>query len=141
MTAPGGPTDMTDEQRQALFRAIPSLDALLADPAVGPLVAAHGREPVVAAGRAVLDDVRSEIAAAAALPGSPLLEEGTGRERSLRSDHQRRPGVTRRDGAGKSRKKALSPDISQDRDSGCSVPILPGPLTGVRSPLPGGPGS
>ena len=59
---------MTDEQKQALFRAIPSLDALLADPAVDALVAAHGREPVVAAGRAVLDDIRAEIAADSSLP-------------------------------------------------------------------------
>ncbi len=46
-------------------------------------------------------------------PGLPL-EAVSGRERSLRSDHQRRPGETRRGGAGKYRKKVLSPDISQD---------------------------
>jgi L-seryl-tRNA(Ser) seleniumtransferase len=58
---------MTDEQKQALFRAIPSLDALLADPAVEALVAVYGRDPAVAAGRAVLDAVRAEIAAAPSL--------------------------------------------------------------------------
>jgi L-seryl-tRNA(Ser) seleniumtransferase len=57
---------MTDESRQALFRAIPSLDALLSSEAAAPLLAAHGREAVAAAGRAVLDDLRAGIAANAA---------------------------------------------------------------------------
>ena len=57
---------MTDEQRQALFRALPSLDALLSSADAAPLLAAHGREAVVAAGRAVLDDMRAGIAATAA---------------------------------------------------------------------------
>ena len=54
---------MTDETRNALLRRIPSLDSLLGDEAVGPLIAAHGREAVVTAARAVLDEVRAEIAA------------------------------------------------------------------------------
>ncbi len=44
--------------------------------------------------------------------GSPLLR-GAGRERSPRSDHQRRPGVTRRGGAGKKPRQDLSSGISQ----------------------------
>ncbi|MCK7469718.1 MAG: hypothetical protein MZU95_02090 [Desulfomicrobium escambiense] len=51
-----------------------------------------------------------------------LSRRVSGRERSARSDHQRRPGVARRGGAGKSREKVLSQEVSQDRDSEHSVP-------------------
>jgi L-seryl-tRNA(Ser) seleniumtransferase len=56
---------MTDTTKTAAYRRIPSLDALLADPRVGPLVDRFGREAVVAAARTALDDVRASIAAAA----------------------------------------------------------------------------
>jgi hypothetical protein len=42
----------------------------------------------------------------------PVRGGGTGRERSPRSDRQRRPGATRRGGAGKEFKKALFQDMS-----------------------------
>jgi L-seryl-tRNA(Ser) seleniumtransferase len=48
------------------FRRIPALDVLLADPGAAPLVGRYGREAAVAAARAALDDVRTEIGAASA---------------------------------------------------------------------------
>jgi L-seryl-tRNA(Ser) seleniumtransferase len=59
---------MTDATKATLFRRIPSLDALLGEPALGALIDRFGREPVVAAARAVLDGVRAAIASA---PGGP----------------------------------------------------------------------
>jgi L-seryl-tRNA(Ser) seleniumtransferase len=52
----------------AAYRDIPSLDTLLADPALTVLVERFGREAVVSAARAVLDDVRTEIGAAGPAP-------------------------------------------------------------------------
>jgi L-seryl-tRNA(Ser) seleniumtransferase len=59
---------MSDATRSAAYRRIPSLDALLADPAVAPLVARFGRDAAVGSARAALDDVRAEIAAGGAVP-------------------------------------------------------------------------
>jgi L-seryl-tRNA(Ser) seleniumtransferase len=53
---------MTDTTKATAFRRIPSLDALLAEPAVGPLIDRFGREAVVTAARSALDDVRAAIA-------------------------------------------------------------------------------
>ena len=74
VTAPGGPTDNDGRtETSALPRAsLPSMPCSR-DAAVGPLIAAHGREPVVTAGRAVLDEVRAEIAAAGPLPADTRL--------------------------------------------------------------------
>jgi L-seryl-tRNA(Ser) seleniumtransferase len=58
----------SDATRQAGYRAIPSLDALLAEPGLAPLIAGSGREPVVAAARAALDEIRAEIGAAGPAP-------------------------------------------------------------------------
>jgi L-seryl-tRNA(Ser) seleniumtransferase len=59
---------MTDETRSAAFRRIPSIDALLADPAVMGLIDRFGREAAVGSARATLDDVRAEIAAEGPAP-------------------------------------------------------------------------
>ncbi|MEN6560549.1 MAG: L-seryl-tRNA(Sec) selenium transferase [Acidobacteriota bacterium] len=56
---------MTDANRNTAFRRIPSLDALIADPAAVPLLDRFGREAVVAAARDELGSVRRAIAAAA----------------------------------------------------------------------------
>jgi L-seryl-tRNA(Ser) seleniumtransferase len=59
------------------FRRIPSLDAILADPAAAPLIGRFGRGASVAAARAALDDVRAEISAGASttdLSPARLLE-------------------------------------------------------------------
>ena len=63
---------MTDTTKATAYRQIPSLDALLADPAVAPLVDRFGREAVTGAARAALDDVRAEIAAARTDPAPDL---------------------------------------------------------------------
>ena len=63
----------TDETRKALFRRIPSLDSLLGDETVGPLIAAHGREAVVTAARAALDEVRTEIATSVPEPPDDIV--------------------------------------------------------------------
>ena len=55
---------------------------------------------------------------------SPLLERGTGRERSLRSDHQRRPGATRRGGAGKNSRKSSSPIFRRSPASCISAALV-----------------
>jgi L-seryl-tRNA(Ser) seleniumtransferase len=59
---------MNDPTRPAAYRDIPSLDALLADPSLAPLLERFGREAVVPAARAALDGVRSEIGAAGPAP-------------------------------------------------------------------------
>jgi len=66
---------MTETTRETAFRKIPSLDAFLADAAVTPLVDRFGREAVISSARAALDDLRAEIAEAAAGPrGAPSPE-------------------------------------------------------------------
>lgn len=64
---------MTEETKNAAYRRIPSLDALVADAGAAPLLDRFGREAVVAAARDELDDVRRAIAASddAAAPSSP----------------------------------------------------------------------
>jgi L-seryl-tRNA(Ser) seleniumtransferase len=57
---------MTDTTSSALFRKIPSLDALLREGDVLALVEEYGREVTVAEGRAVLEEARAGIASAAA---------------------------------------------------------------------------
>ena len=47
--------------QQALFRALPSVDKLLAQSSVAALISTYGHELVVEAARAVLDDVRKGI--------------------------------------------------------------------------------
>jgi L-seryl-tRNA(Ser) seleniumtransferase len=61
---------MAESTKATLFRQIPSLDSLLAEPKVQSLVDRFGRDVVVAAGRAVLEDVRESIASAVNSPGS-----------------------------------------------------------------------
>lgn len=46
---------------ETILRRIPSLDALLHEPAAEPLVREYGHKAVAAAGRSVLDGVRAEI--------------------------------------------------------------------------------
>jgi hypothetical protein len=65
-----------------------------------------------------------------------------GRERSPRSDHQLRSGVTRRSGAGKN-KEEISQDISQKcgsellrRTSAGSLPRVRFPPAGAREDIP-----
>jgi len=66
---------MTETTRETAFRKIPSLDAFLADAAVTPLVDRFGRQAVISSARAALDDLRAEIAEAAAGPrGAPSPE-------------------------------------------------------------------
>ncbi len=60
---------MTGTTKETAFRRIPSLDAVLADPAVTPLIARFGREAVVTSARDALDDLRTAIAAASPGPG------------------------------------------------------------------------
>jgi L-seryl-tRNA(Ser) seleniumtransferase len=57
-----------DPTRPAAYRDIPSLDALLADPGLAPVLERFGREAVVPAAREALDEVRSEIGASGASP-------------------------------------------------------------------------
>ena len=61
----------------ASFRDIPSVDVLLADASLSPLVDRYGREAVVAAAREALDDVRAAIAAKGPAPdlATPALAE------------------------------------------------------------------
>ncbi len=54
---------MTDMTKTTAYRSIPSLDAFLSEPGVGPLVDRFGREAVTASARDALDDVRAAIAA------------------------------------------------------------------------------
>jgi len=53
---------MTDATKTTAYRRIPSVDALLAEAAVGPLVQRFGREVVVSSARDALADVRAAIA-------------------------------------------------------------------------------
>jgi L-seryl-tRNA(Ser) seleniumtransferase len=55
---------MADETKTTSYRSIPSLDSLLGEDGVQPLLAEFGREAVVTAGRTALDDVRAAIASA-----------------------------------------------------------------------------
>ena len=57
------------------LRRIPSLDALLREAGGEALVREYGRQAVVAAGRAVLDEVRTEIAAAAGAAAQELAAD------------------------------------------------------------------
>src|SRR5512141_1581954 len=69
-------------------------------------------------------------------PRSPREGRGTGRERSLRSDHQKYGGATRSRTSEKYPKKALFEDISQNRGFECSATIL---QVAPKSPLPADP--
>lgn len=51
----------------------PSVDRLLSDPACAPLLAEHGRQPVLQTVRAVLDDVRAQTLAGLACPAIDAL--------------------------------------------------------------------
>jgi hypothetical protein len=62
----------------------------------------------------------------------PIRGGETGGERSLRSDHQRRSGVTRRRGAGKYLRQGLFQDIHQNPGLECSAGIL---RSASKSPL------
>jgi len=64
---------MAETTRGSAFRKIPSLDAFLAGAAVTPLVDRFGREAVISAARAALDDLRAEIASAGGR-GAPAPE-------------------------------------------------------------------
>lgn len=66
---------------ETLLRQIPSLDALLREPGGEALVHEYGRQAVVAAGRAVLEDVRAQISAAAFEAGPEALTAGALLER------------------------------------------------------------
>jgi L-seryl-tRNA(Ser) seleniumtransferase len=83
---------MPDKTNTTAYRNIPSLDALLADGAVLPLVEEFGREAVVSAGRAALDDVRTVIASSAsAAEGAPAPDvSAAGLVERLRSRLERR---------------------------------------------------
>jgi L-seryl-tRNA(Ser) seleniumtransferase len=63
---------MTDTSKATLFRQIPSLDSLLGEPRIRILIDRFGREAVVGAGRAALEDVRGTIASPAAGPERSL---------------------------------------------------------------------
>ncbi len=66
---------MSDTTKETAYRKIPSLDSLLGEAAVQPLIGQFGREAVVTAGRAVLDDVRATIASKeSGADGSPAPE-------------------------------------------------------------------
>jgi len=58
---------------ETLLRQIPSLDALIREPGGEALIREYGRQAVLAAGRALLDGVRSEMAATGAAAGRPAL--------------------------------------------------------------------
>jgi L-seryl-tRNA(Ser) seleniumtransferase len=60
---------MSDPTKANAYRKIPSLDALLAEAAAGPLIDRCGREAVVASARETLDELRTAIAAASSRPG------------------------------------------------------------------------
>ena len=60
---------MNDSTKANAYRKIPSLDALLAEAAAGPLIDRFGREAVVASARETLDELRTAIAGAASGPG------------------------------------------------------------------------
>jgi len=66
---------MTDVTKATDFRRIPSLDSLLAEAALAPLVERFGRDAVVSSARAALDDVRTEIAASASGPEGARAKE------------------------------------------------------------------
>ena len=59
---------MSDTTKTADYRRIPSLDALIAEPDLAPLIDRFGREAVIASARAALDGVRAEIGAAGPAP-------------------------------------------------------------------------
>jgi L-seryl-tRNA(Ser) seleniumtransferase len=61
---------MTNATPRTAFRDIPSLDALLGEDAVRPLIDGFGREAVAEAGRAALEDVRTGIASASSAGGA-----------------------------------------------------------------------
>ncbi len=60
---------MNDPTKANAYRKIPSLDALLAEAAAGPLIDRFGREAVVASARETLDELRTAIAGASSGPG------------------------------------------------------------------------
>ncbi len=62
---------MTEATRNASFRRIPSVDALVAEPGAAPLIGRFGRDAVVAAARVELDEVRRAISASPDAAGSP----------------------------------------------------------------------
>ncbi len=72
-----------------LYRRLPSVDRLLADPRVGALAAQHGRDPVVALARAVLDGYREHIERAGALPEAAAVEVLLSRADELRPSLRR----------------------------------------------------
>jgi L-seryl-tRNA(Ser) seleniumtransferase len=59
-----------------LLRRIPSLDAILREPAAEALVREYGRQAVVAAGRAALDELRAKIQPADSAESLPDLSPG-----------------------------------------------------------------
>jgi len=61
---------MNDSTKSNAYRKIPSLDSLLAEAAVGPLIDRFGREAVVASARDALDELRAAIASAAPETGT-----------------------------------------------------------------------
>ncbi len=59
---------MSDTTKTADYRRIPSLDALITEPDLGPLIDRFGREAVMSSARAALDGVRTEIGASGPAP-------------------------------------------------------------------------
>ncbi|HVP91140.1 MAG TPA: L-seryl-tRNA(Sec) selenium transferase [Terriglobales bacterium] len=66
---------------ESALRRIPSLDALLREPGGEALVREYGRQAVVAAGRAVLEEVRGKVAASAAEAEADAPDSGALLER------------------------------------------------------------
>ena len=62
---------MSDPTRAAAYRDIPSLDALLAEPGLAPLIERHGREAVASSARQAFDEIRAAIGAASKPDTSP----------------------------------------------------------------------
>ncbi|MCX6572750.1 MAG: L-seryl-tRNA(Sec) selenium transferase [Candidatus Aminicenantes bacterium] len=59
---------MSDTTKSADYRRIPSLDALIAEPDLAPLIDRFGRDAVMSSARAALDGVRTEIGAPGPAP-------------------------------------------------------------------------
>jgi len=59
---------MSDTTKTPDYRRIPSLDALIAVPDLGPLIDQFGREAVTSSARAALEDLRTEIGAGGPAP-------------------------------------------------------------------------
>jgi L-seryl-tRNA(Ser) seleniumtransferase len=80
---------MPGSEMNDLYRSLPSIDRVLADPRVAELATRAGREVVADLARAVLDDRRARIERDAALPDTDVVEALLARAGELRPSLRR----------------------------------------------------